>query len=426
MKRILVISHNVFCETSNMGKTLLSYFQKWDREALAQFYIHSEVPTNGVCTNYYQVTDRDVLKSIFTRRSGVVYKEQDIQYDREHSRTDTGLVSSIYQKGRKRTPLVYFLRNLLWQLGTWHTPKLRAWLESFKPEAIFFASGDYAFMYKIARKIAEIQKIPLYVCCMDDFYLYNKNADRFGGKMTHRSFMKQVRKTLSGAAGIFTICEKMKDDYFKIFGVPCYTLHTASSFEGPLFCEKKENVISYIGNLGYDRDKQLIVLGKTLKSLNINNIPHAIDVYSQEKRPEILEQMTLENGIRYHGPINSERVKEVMAKSRFLIHTESFADNMRHSVMYSVSTKIADSLASGTCIIAYGPKEVASMAYLAENNAAFCITDDDDIVECFKEMFFDLEKQDAVSKRALALAKRNHSREKADSVIQEIICNANT
>ena len=92
--------------------------------------------------------------------------------------------------------------------------------------------------------------------------------------------------------------------------------------------------------------------------------------------------MTLENGIRYHGPINSERVKEVMAKSRFLIHTESFADNMRHSVMYSVSTKIADSLASGTCIIAYGPKEVASMAYLAENNAAFCITDDDDIVEC--------------------------------------------
>ena len=59
MKRILVISHNVFCETSNMGKTLLSYFQKWDREALAQFYIHSEVPTNGVCTNYYQVTDRE-------------------------------------------------------------------------------------------------------------------------------------------------------------------------------------------------------------------------------------------------------------------------------------------------------------------------------------------------------------------------------
>ena len=67
--RVLVVSHNVFSKTSNMGKTLSSYFNAIDSEDLAQFYIHSEVPTSDICKNYYRVTDKEAIKSIFTRKS---------------------------------------------------------------------------------------------------------------------------------------------------------------------------------------------------------------------------------------------------------------------------------------------------------------------------------------------------------------------
>ena len=70
--RILVVSHNVFSETENMGKTLVSYFKDFGQENLAQFYIHSEIPTSDICNNYYRVTDKEMINSVFgfkTRKS---------------------------------------------------------------------------------------------------------------------------------------------------------------------------------------------------------------------------------------------------------------------------------------------------------------------------------------------------------------------
>lgn len=423
MKKVLVISHNVFCKTSSMGKTLLSYFEQWGTENVAQFYIHSEVPTDdSCCVNYYRVTDKEMVKSIFTRRSGSRFEKSDIQTDRVSSRTDEGLSAAIYQKARKRTPFIYFARNLIWRLGRWNTKKLRKWIDEFNPDAVFFASGDYAFMYIVARKIAKMKNIPLYVCCMDDYYINNKNESRFGGRSTHKAFMKQVKKTVSASAGMFTICEKMKEDYSKMFGVPCHTLHTAASFEGPLSCENKTGAISYIGNVGYKRHKQLISLGRALKSIETEIQRAYIDVYSAEKRPEILRELTPENGINFHGEISSNEVKNVMAESMFLIHTESFDEESRKAVAYSVSTKIADSLASGTCLIAYGPEEIASIKYLADNQAAFCIFDDHDLSDRLKEIINDKKQYDEIVDNARALSIKNHGSKCALETIKSVIC----
>lgn len=64
--KVLVISHNVFSDTENMGKTLSAYFNGWDISEIAQFYIHSEVPTTAnVCVNYFRITDLEAIKSIF-------------------------------------------------------------------------------------------------------------------------------------------------------------------------------------------------------------------------------------------------------------------------------------------------------------------------------------------------------------------------
>ena len=207
--KILVVSHNVFSKTSNMGKTLASYFYGIDSADIAQFYIHSEIPTDDICKNYYRITDKDAIKSILTRKSGVVLDENDIRTDVSDSRTDTGNTAKLYQKARSRSPLIYFARNLWWSMGAWKTKKLRVWLDEFDPDVVFFASGDYAFMYKIALWMAKYKNIPLVVSCMDDYYFYNKNEKRFGGKILHRSFMKQVKKTMEYASCIYPICEKM-------------------------------------------------------------------------------------------------------------------------------------------------------------------------------------------------------------------------
>lgn len=398
----------------------MSYFKDWSANDLAQLYVHSEVPTDTICKNYYRITDKEMIKSVFTRKSGAVLKEADIREGLSDSRTDSGNTARLYQKARKRTPFIYFARNMWWKLGKWKTKKLLNWVDDFNPDVIFLASGDYSFIYDIALKLAKYKKIPLVVSCMDDYYFHNKNENKLLGKMVHRSFMKQVKRTIDYATCIFPICEKMGKDYGKLFNKPYHTLPTPSTLNKPLD-EEKTNAISYIGNLGYKRNEQIIKLGQALLKVQSDKRPQYIDVYSAESRPEILKDLNEENGIKFHGAISADEVLKVMGKSLAVIHTESFDKETRKSVAYSVSTKIADSLASGTPILAYGPGEVASIEYLLENNAAFCVTSDSELEASLCELIENQEKREEIVKHALDLAKKNHDSETNCKMIRDVI-----
>lgn len=408
--RILVVSHNVFSKTESMGKTLSGYFDCFKNADIVQFYIHPKVPTRSdICTKYFRITDIDAIKSIITRKCGEEFSIRDNDYNENNLITDNLKVTKIYQKSRSRTPFTYFARNFIWSLSAWNNKKFKKWLDDFAPEAVFFASGDYAFMYKIALKIAKERKIPLYVSCMDDYYFYNKNSDKFGGKIMHKYLMKYVNKTMTYATAIFSICDKMTKDYSELFKIPTYTLHTGTSIDKPFAKNSKSNKISYIGNLGYNRHLQLVSIGRALLKVQSDNKPSYIDVYSAEEREEVLSLLNPENGINFHGRISAEEVKKVMADSMILIHTESFDKSIRQTVAYSVSTKIADSLASGTCLMAYGPSEVASISYLKDNNAAFCIDENDDLVSKLRTIIDSEELRSMYVNNALELANKNHN-----------------
>ena len=401
-----------------MGKTLISYFKDFDARDIAQFYIHSEIPTSNICKNYYSVTDKEMIKSILGYRTGTIYNENNIDLNRKSSRIDTGTDAKLYQKARKRTPLIYLLRNLWWKIGHWNNKKFKNWLDEFNPECVFLASGDYSFIYNIALKIAKSRNIPLYVSCMDDYYFYNKNENKLFGKFQHRIFMKSVHKTMNYASKIFCICESMSKDYTTLFKKECITIHTGASFEEKLIVEKK-NKISYIGNLSLNRYLQLVDIGRTIKGLNLD-IDH-IDVYSGETRQEILEHMIPKNGIVFHGSISADEVKEVMAESLAVIHTESFDKDIENLVRYSVSTKIADSLMSGTCILAYGPSNVASIKYLLDNNAAYCICLKSELNDKLRDFLKNQSLREEIIENALVLALKNHKPTKNHDLIKDIL-----
>lgn len=420
--KVLIISHNVFSNSSSMGKTLSCYFNSWVTEDIAQFFIHSEVPTAHICENYYRVTDKEALYSIITRHAGQVIGANKIEEYRSDSRTDTGLAAGMYQRARKRTPAIYLARNTIWLLSAWKNRKFEKWLNDFSPDAVFLASGDYAFLYRLGLKIAKQRKIPLLVSCMDDYYFYNKNSKSFVGRNVHTSFMRQVKRTMNYASAIFTICEKMTVDYQQLFGKPCYTLHTSASFDAPLKVVKKQK-ISYLGNLGYQRYMQLVVLGRSLKVLNIADAPKVINVYSSESRAEIVKWLVPENGIQFHGQVNAAQVKQIIGESMAVVHTESFDEEIRKSVKYSISTKIPDSLASGTCLLVYGAEDIASVEYVKKNGAAFVITDKDDLKTELTRFLTDSELRNAIQERAVALAKQNHNMKANSELVEKVFAN---
>jgi len=66
--KVLVISNNAFSQTKNNGKTLASLFEYFQPENIAQLYFNPELPDVDRFNKYYQITDLDMLRSLFSRR----------------------------------------------------------------------------------------------------------------------------------------------------------------------------------------------------------------------------------------------------------------------------------------------------------------------------------------------------------------------
>lgn len=422
--KVLILSHNCISRTSNMGKTLFSYFRDFSPEELAQFYIHCEEPMEPLCRNYHRFTDLDALVSLFSSRScGRRFSQEDIHPERISARTDRGLLRSVYRLGARRTAFVFALRNLLWRCSRWDSEAFWNWIEDFGPDVIFLASGDYGFLYEIACRVADYTGKPLAVCCVDDFYLHNRNDSSLLGKLVHRQFLKTVHKTMNRAAEIFTICDSLAQAHTGLFSRPCRVLHTPAlpGMEDTW----SEEQISYLGNLELGRPEQLVAIGSALQTLSLPGIPQFLDVYSAEQDPKILKIMTLENGIRFHGAVSAEEMLQIMHRSMAVIHTESFDPKMQAITRYSISAKIPDSLRNGPCIIAYGPKGVASMDYLEEHGAAWCIHSAAELSKCLEEILTDTSLRNRIIINARRLASENHGSDAGSRLLRrclDMIC----
>lgn len=403
--KLLLISHTCLDPSSNMGKTLLSCLRSFAPGEVAQLYFHCEEPVDGsVCREYYRFTDLDALKScLFPREYGRRFGPGDIGAAGTAARTDRGLLRRIYRWGEGRRIWSYLLRDTLWGLSRWDSPGLWAWIEDFDPDVLFFAAGDYGFSHRIAGEIARRTGKPLAVSCVDDYYLHDRSGGSVVGRWRHRRFMRTVRQTMERAGAVFAICRSMQAAYGPLFQKPCYLLHTPAQ---PLPERAEEGSgLSYIGRLELGREAQLAAIGRALQTLALPDGPRWLDVWSTDPPSPAL---TAENGVRFHGALSAHQARERMRGSLAVIHTESFDEKMQANVRHSVSAKIPDTLMNGPCLIAYAPRGVASMDYLADSGAAFCITDPAQLEPGLKRILTDRELRRQIRSTARQVARENH------------------
>ena len=125
--------------------------------------------------------------------------------------------------------------------------------------------------------------------------------------------------------------------------------------------------------------------------------------------------------IRSYGFVNSKKLYELMYSSTMLIHVESFNERDIERVRYSVSTKIADSLASGVCLFAYGPKEVASIQHLNKNKCAVVVSEEkklDEVLYYYLSMKTERKK---IVENALITAEKYHSQERQSEYVRDVL-----
>lgn len=421
---VLVVSHNVFSASGNMGKTMMHMLAGIPADMLAQLYFHQEIPTRRCCLNYFRITDSDILQSVFTRKARYrIFTEEDIDESVTVSRTDSGSLAKVYQFSRRRTPLIYIMRNAMWSAGRWKTDALLEWARSFAPDVIFLAAGDYEFPYRIALWVSERLNIPIVMWCADDFYITPQKSSSVLRRIQCRRLLTLARRVVDRSGRIITISDAMQRDYTRLFGSRAETIRISCGINQYVQPADKRSGIVYIGNLGVNRITPLAELGRVLKSARIPGC-ETMRVYSGEQNPEIICQINEGNGMSYCGRASAQEVDRILGESKFLVLVEAFDDKSLSRTRYSLSTKVAESLRSGACIIAYGPPEAASIGYLRQYDAACILGSADELPEALMRLCTDKEEYARYVDAAGDLAGRLHDPEINERAVVNVLMDA--
>ncbi len=113
-----------------------------------------------------------------------------------------------------------------------------------------------------------------------------------------------------------------------------------------------------------------------------------------------------------------------MRNSDLLIHVESFDDFYKEDLKFAFSTKIADSLASGTCFLLYAPESLACTKYLLGNQAAYVAVDRAQLKEHLKILIQDENARTRYLRNAQQLVRTNHNAQKNAKAFQHILLEA--
>lgn len=416
-KKILIISHNSFSSSSNNGKTLESMFNWVDKNNLAQlFFSENEDPDFEFCSNYYKITDLDVLKSLANKSTD---KNLSSNSGKQGGESETSRKGNnyIFESLKALFKKQKFFRDKLWEFGNWKTDGLMNWLKSFSPDVIFYLGGDYKFSHKIATDLANTFNIPLIVYFTDDYIIHPKVKGVLN-KINQSNLIKTYKETISQASVCFAIGEKMANSYSDFFKKAFYPIMNSVQILPLNHVESQGEIqISYFGGLHLNRDKALIRFGQLLNGAILN-------IYSNSKVSNDLLDEFKKNGIYFKGPVFGADLKNAIINSDFLLHVESNNPDIKSITKLSISTKIPEYLSYGKTVIGFGPKDVASMEILIDNQIGYFI-DMDDIDEKIRislgEFIKNEELSEIISQNGYNFAKENFDNYNITSKFKKIL-----
>lgn len=423
LPKVMVIAINAWREDAT-SHTLMNIFSCWDPSKLSMVYARADLPDTKVCSRFFQISENDVLKSVFQpwRKTGREVFNTPVVDEalvaEEHAR---------YAAARKNHSWFMSLcREFVWDLGHWKSKELETFIKDVDPDVLFVPIYPTAYMGKIQRYIQKLTGKPMVCYLADDNYSYD-SCDGFFSRW-HRSLLRpQVKYLAENCKEMFVIVEKEKEDTDKLFGTDSVILTKGIDFTNRTYEKRQPNKplkFVYTGNLIIGRDKTLATLADILNKLNGEECKATLEIYS----PDTVDEETmarLNNGCSKHcGFIPREQVEEVQRQADVVVFAEALEGKNAYAARLSFSTKITDYLSNGKCVLAIGKRDIAPIDYFIRNDSAIVAADEAEIEERVQFIFDNPQCIEEYGEKAFACAKKNHDKQTIDERFIQTICRA--
>lgn len=393
-----------------MGKTFLSLFSQFEKEELCQIYIYPTLPNVDRCASFYRVTDKEVVSALFRRWEKVGGEVPKDKIREEEPLFEIPEDRSLYRDPKNKSPVRRLLRDAMWRLVKWYDRDLEQWLQRENPECIFFAPGSAKFIYDFALRISKRLNIPIITYICDEYYFVQPPRQLLD-RLRVGLFQAKMKKLMENTSHLFVICEELKEAYSRAFSVPTSVLMTGSAV--PVAQQPRQTghpkEICYFGHIRCNRYLSLREVGKELDEINrLHGENCKLKIYTFEQDEAFLEPLRQVASIELCGPVAGAAFDNALRSAQLLLHVEAFDEESIDRVRHSVSTKIADSLAIGTPLLAYGPDCVSSMKHLLRHGCALTATSREQLRPMLETALFDDTARYSAVEKALKTAAEYH------------------
>ena len=421
MMKILVVSYEVWRNDNNGGNVLSSIFEEFDAE-FAQIYCTGGVPDNDICEKYYQITDGQIISSLFHGTHPGKKLEMTATCIGKDNISDGNMkeksLSILY---KLRWPVFLAAREVLWHTAKWKTPELETFIREFNPDIIFAPCYGILHMLNMDEYVKKLTGCPMISYISDDSFSLKRLSFSPVFWIDRIIVRKKIRALFKLYDLVYTMTDDQKVEYESALGTPMKILCKCGEFSFPAKSDVHRPIrFIYAGGLYLNRWKILSEIGKTLDSINNGKNQARLDIYSTSKLTDKQRMILGESkSITLNPPVNANKLSELYSECDVALHVESFDLKNSLATRLSFSTKIIDCLNSGCATVAIGPRGQAGINYLERTDAAICIRKFEDIKPTLVGLIENPKLICEYVEKARIVGKKNHQK----TVVHEMIKN---
>jgi glycosyltransferase involved in cell wall biosynthesis len=409
--RVLIVNA-YFTDQSGNGNYLGRLFSCWSNDEVATISRDYAEPDLSRCKRHYQVGDKEIR----------IFKFFEYIIKKNKKKQSAQLKSKKYIECRKTRKNI--LHNFIKYLGIEElfysidiSDELYEWIMRFKPDVVYGVCSNLnsiRFLYKINKKL----NLPFILHFMDD-WPSNLYLQSITSRFLRLTYLKEFNDLVKISDISIAICKEMATEYKKrynreILYLPMpVELRQYDELTKKCFNNKsKKFKIRYGGRVGWAIRESLADIAIQVDILNKEgfNIVFDIVTFQMEMVPEICYKIDAVK-IEKPGPLSD--LPKYQSESDLLLICYDFDNESYRQARYSMPSKLADCMASGTPILVYGPKGLPVVEYARREGwgSVVDIRSAKRIKDAISELVQSHEEREILSSKAKILSIKKHDSE---------------
>lgn len=413
--KILIIARDPWREDNSFGNSFNNIFKDLPDTELAQICCGPGLPQTKTLSKFYYINEKSLIKNLLNPKNpsalNIDLEKDKIEEENLEENDKNVHQMKFFQKNRLR--IFFFIREIIWKISRWKSKDLEKFVKDFNPDLIFVQLTVWPFVNNVALYTQKISGAKMLSYMSDDNYTlkqFSLDPSYWIYRLIQRVFVKKVIKK---SEIFYVISEKQKKEYDKIFNIESKILFKGGNFDGDFMHQNTENnniELLFTGNIGIGRHKNLALIGEALEEVNKNSgRKFFLTIFTNTPLTEkIIKIFSKYKYVKLNPAITFEEVIKEQEKSDILVHVESFDLQQKLMVRHSFSTKLVDYFQAAKCILAVGPKDVASMEYLKDNNVGIVCNSKQELIEKLQQIQKNPELIKQLAEASWNCGKQNH------------------